>query len=81
VSPGWFAAEDVLGESPAQIPVPAQFVEAIFLPLALWRFFGSSVMRNTDAPRFIEQQAAAAEKLLQSMRPQTDKRALIRPTW
>jgi hypothetical protein len=80
---GRYTAEDVTGDGHAAvfIPVPAQFVESIFLPLALWRFFGSSVMRNADVPRYIEQQAATAEKLLQCLRPQTDRKAFLKPTW
>lgn len=61
------------------IPVIADFTESIFLPLALWRFFASSVMRNTDVPDFVKDQVQVARSMLESMKPQANKRATILP--
>ena len=74
---GWMTPNHVYDDSP--VPVPAEYVESLFLPLALLRFFGSSVMRNTDAPPFVTTQAQEAEELLQAMRPQTEKHFRLYP--
>ncbi len=77
---GWVSAEDVLGETPGPVPVPAEHVESLFLPLVLQRFFGASVMRNTDAPPLVAAQAQEAELMLQEMRPQTERTLRFYPT-
>lgn len=74
---GWLTPNHVFNDSP--LPVPAEHVESIFLPLALMRFFGSSVLRNTDAPAFVSAQAQEAEVLLQGMRPQAEKHFRLQP--
>ncbi|WP_395746566.1 hypothetical protein [Prosthecobacter sp.] len=71
------------------LPVPANFVESIFLPLALDAFFAKpsvtnydiSSLRNQDAPALIKQQAQAALLLLQNMRPQGRKPVGVWPAW
>lgn len=84
---GWFTAADVyaVGEDAAQpeslIPVPGQFVESIFLPMALWRFLSSSVMRNTDIPPYVQDQVKKAAELLGKMRPQAEKNGRFEPGW
>lgn len=74
---GNFTAADVYAESDPQpttaIPVPASFVESLFFPLVLFRFFSSPVLRNTDAPEFVSIQARSATEMLKSMRPQGRK--------
>lgn len=61
------------------IPIPAQFIESIFQPLALFRFFGSSVVRNADAPSFVKDQADTARAMLRAMKPQGRKDGRIYP--
>lgn len=68
---GWLSPNEVFNETP--LPVPGGYVESLFVPLALMRFFGSSVMRNTDVPSYVKAQADEAELLLQGMRPQAEK--------
>lgn len=63
------------------IPVPANFIESIFLPLALDDFFATpsvvnydiSSLRNQDAPSLIREQAKTALAMLEQMRPQGKK--------
>lgn len=74
---GWLTPADVYNGAP--IPVPGEHVESLFLPLALQRFFGASVMRNTDAPPLVAAQAEEAEALLLGMRPQAEKRMRLYP--
>ena len=71
------------------LPVPAGFVESIFLPLALDVFFSKPSitnydipsLRNQDAPSLIHQQAQLALTLLQNMRPQGHKPVRLAPEW
>ena len=71
------------------LPVPANFVESIFLPLALDVFFSKpsitnydiAGLRNQDAPNLIHQQAQLALTLLQNMRPQGNKPVRMKPAW
>ena len=71
------------------LPVPANFVESIFLPLALDAFFAKPTitnydipsLRNQDAPSLIHQQAQTALVLLERMRPQGRKPVGIWPAW
>lgn len=74
---GWVTPNHVFNHAP--LPVPAESVEALFLPLVLQRFFSASVMRNSDAPPLVERQAQEAEMLLQEMRPQTEKTFRLYP--
>jgi hypothetical protein len=71
------------------LPVPANFVESIFLPLALDAFFAKPTitnydipsLRNQDAPNLIHQQAQTALVLLERMRPQGRKPTGLWPAW
>jgi hypothetical protein len=71
------------------LPVPANFVESIFLPLALDTFFSKPSitnydipsLRNQDAPALIHQQAQTALVLLERMRPQGRKPVKLTPGW
>ena len=71
------------------LPIPANFVESIFLPLALDAFFAkptitnfdTSSLRNQDAPTLIRQQAQTALALLERMQPQAKKPARMAPAW
>ena len=71
------------------LPIPANFVESIFLPLALDVFFSKpsitnydiAGLRNQDAPNLIHQQAQLALTLLQNMRPQGNKPVRMKPAW
>jgi hypothetical protein len=87
---GWFTKDDVflpevedVTPPPPEIPVPvpAQFVESIFLPMALWRFLSSSVMRNKDIPQYVQNQAETAAEMLKKMRPQAEKSGSFEPGW
>lgn len=68
------------------LPVPANFIESIFLPLALSDFFSSptvvnydvSALRNQDAPALIREQAKTALEMLERMRPQGKKPSRLR---
>lgn len=68
---GRLSPNEVFNETP--LPVPGGYVESLFVPLALMRFFGSSVMRNADVPPYVKAQADEAEVILQGMRPQVEK--------
>ncbi|TDU62479.1 hypothetical protein EI77_04703 [Prosthecobacter fusiformis] len=68
---GWLTADDVYGCAP--LPVPAEHVESIFLPLVMQRFLSASVMRNAEVPGLVAAQAQEAEVLLRGMRPQAEK--------
>lgn len=69
------------------VPVPAQFIESIFLPLALDEFFASAAITNydvksllnQDAPTLIRAQAIQAMELLKNMRPQGNKPVRMMP--
>ncbi|MES2737228.1 MAG: hypothetical protein V4672_12970 [Verrucomicrobiota bacterium] len=74
---GAFTQEDVFRDT--AIPMPAEFTESIFLPLALFRFFSSSVMRNNDAPKFVAEQVKTANLLLAAMHPQGRKPSRLYP--
>lgn len=71
------------------VPVPVNFVESIFLPLALDNFFSKPSitnydipsLRNQDAPALIHQQAQTALVLLERMRPQGRKPVGLWPAW
>lgn len=71
------------------LPVPAGFVESIFLPLALDIFFSKpcivnhdvSPLRNEDAPKLVREQAKTALAMLERMRPQGRKPARLVPGW
>lgn len=71
------------------LPVPAGFVESIFLPLALDIFFSKpcivnhdiSPLRNEDAPKLIREQAKTALAMLERMRPQGRKPSRLVPGW
>ncbi len=71
------------------VPVSANFVESIFLPLALDAFFAKPTitnydiasLRNQDAPALIHQQAQQALVLLERMRPQGKKPVGLWPAW
>lgn len=71
------------------LPVPANFVESIFLPLALDAFFAKPTitnydipsLRNQDAPSLIHQQAQTALVLLERLRPQGRKPTGLWPAW
>lgn len=74
---GWVTANHVFNDAP--VPVPAEHVESLFLPLVLQRFFSASVMRNADVPPLVAVQAQEAELLLEAMRPQTEKTFRLYP--
>lgn len=92
---GQLTAADVYNNDPTHtdpgvaLPVPANFVESIFLPLALDAFFAKASitnydipsLRNQDAPNLIHDQAQAALVLLQNMRPQGHKPVRLKPVW
>lgn len=74
---GRFTSSDVYAGSDPQpatpIPVPSSYIESIFYPLALFRFFSSPVLRNADVPEFVATQARTAQEMLKSMQPQGRK--------
>lgn len=74
---GWVTPNMVFNNTP--VPVPAEHVESLFLPLVLQRFFSASVMRNADAPPLVAVQAQEAELMLQAMRPQVEKTFRLYP--
>lgn len=53
------------------IPVPFNYVESVFLPLALQRFRGSPYMRNQDVGEEMVRQFGAAGEILRSITPQS----------
>lgn len=71
------------------LPVPANFVESIFLPMATDLFFSKpcvtnydvSSLRNEDAPKLVRQQAQMARDMMERMRPQGRKSARVRAGW
>lgn len=71
------------------LPVPAQFVESLFLPIATDIFFSKpcvtnydvSSLRNEDAPKLVRQQAATARDMMERMRPQGRKSARLKAGW
>ena len=84
-----YTHDDAHTDPGVALPVPANFVESIFLPLALDVFFSKpsitnydiAALRNQDAPNLIHQQAQLALTLLQNMRPQGRKPVGIWPAW
>jgi len=84
-----YTNDDAHTDPGVALPVPANFVESIFLPLALDAFFAKptitnydiAALRNQDAPNLIHQQAQLALTLLQNMRPQGRKPVGIWPAW
>lgn len=87
VSFGNFTASDVHGAAPGfldpstPVPIPNEFVESVFLPLAVMRFFATPVMRDVNPPSFAEQNAATAREILARMKPQSRKRASLYPAF
>lgn len=69
------------------IPVPAQFVETIYLPLVVHKFLGSPVVQNWDVPGIrnadamgrVQEAAQQALDMLERMRPQGRKRIRMYP--
>lgn len=86
---GTITAADVTAEPAVPIPVPANFVESIFLPIATDIFFSKpcvtnydvSSLRNEDAPKLVRQQAQMARDMMERMRPQGRKGARVRAGW
>ncbi|HEY1052164.1 MAG TPA: hypothetical protein VGE39_20475 [Prosthecobacter sp.] len=87
---GTITADDVTAPGPGvPIPVPANFVESLFLPIATDLFFSKpcvtnydvSSLRNEDAPKLIRQQAETARDMMERMRPQGRKSARVRAWW
>ena len=84
-----YTSDDAHTDPGVPLPVPANFVESIFLPLALDAFFAKPSitnydipsLRNQDAPNLIHDQAQAALVLLQNMRPQGHKPVRLKPVW
>ncbi len=92
---GTIELSDIYGPAPAyadpgrELPVPVDFAETIFLPIATHRFLSAPIvqnwdvpgLRNADAAKRVEQQAEQAMALLEQMRPQARKRVAIFPGW
>ena len=84
---GYFTSANVFGDAPGYadpvtpIPVANEFVESLFLPLAVDRFFTTSILRDTPRPSGVETQASAAIAMLERMRPQGRKPARIVPVY
>lgn len=90
-----YDAEEVLAEGQqasdpgVPLPVPANFVESLFLPIATDIFFSKpcvtnydvSSLRNEDAPKLVRQQAQMARDMMERMRPQGRKSARVRAGW
>lgn len=87
VTLGHFTTADVYGAGPGYadpqtpVPVPSDFVESIFLPLATVRFYGSSLLQNVDLPAAIAKQAQEANELLETMRPQARRTPSLYPAF
>lgn len=78
------------GSDPGKpVPVPAAFVESIFLPIATDLFFGKPSITNYDTPgihnqdarQLISSQAKTALAMLEQMRPQGNKPVNLVPGW
>ncbi len=87
---GKITAADVTAPDPGvPLPVPADFVESLFLPIATDLFFSKpcvtnydvSSLRNEDAPKLIRHQAQVARDMMERMRPQGQKSARMRAGW
>lgn len=92
---GALTIDDVIGEGedapdPGKpLPVPAAFVESIFLPIATDIFFGKPSITNYDTPglhnqdarQLVSSQAKAALAMLEQMRPQGNKPVSLVPGW
>jgi hypothetical protein len=89
---GTITAADIYTGTPGvdpgtAIPVPAQFIESIFLPIALGVFFSTGTitnydvpsLRNEDAPALIRAQEQTALQLLALMVPQSKKPVRLMP--
>lgn len=84
-----YTSDETHSDPGVALPVPANFVESIFLPLALDAFFAKPTvtnydipsLRNQDAPALIRQQAQTALVLLERMRPQGRKPTGLWPAW
>ncbi|WP_395752549.1 hypothetical protein [Prosthecobacter sp.] len=71
------------------VPVPAAFVESIFLPVATDLFFSKPSFTNYDTPgphnedaqNLVREQAKTALTLLEQMRPQGSKPVSLVPEW
>lgn len=95
VSLGSFAATDIYAvltpdtDPGTSIPVPVQFVESIFKPLAMARFFAMPCIINYDLPglrndksvELIMRQAEQAEEMLANLKPQGRKAMQMYPRW
>lgn len=85
VSLGYFTQDDVFAEgSPdadpsTPIPVPSDFVESIFLPLAVMRFYESPELKDAEIPQAVKNSAQAAMQMLAAMSPQANKPAIFTP--
>lgn len=85
VSLGYFTQDDVFADgSPdddpgTPIPVPSDFVESIFLPLAVMRFYESPELKDADIPQAVKNSAQAAMQMLAAMSPQANKPAIFTP--
>lgn len=84
---GHFTSADVYGAGPGYadpvtaIQVASEFVESLFLPLAVDRFFSSPILRDTSKPSGVDTQASAAIAMLERMRPQGRKAGRIVPVY
>jgi len=82
---GYFDTASVHGAGPGYadpatpIPVPLGYVESVFLPLAVARFFATPIMRDVDPPSFVESNAEAAISIMEKLRPQGNKPATLSP--
>ena len=83
---GYFTSADVAGAAPGYtdpataIPIPNEFVETLFLPLAVMRFFSTPIMRDVTPPTYVEKNAQAAAAILEAMRPQARTPAVLYPS-
>ncbi len=90
---GALTVADVIGEDDSDpgkpVPVPAAFVESIFLPIATDLFFSKPSITNYDTPgvhnmdarQLISGQAKTALAMLEQMRPQGNKPVNLVPGW
>lgn len=86
---GEYEAGQTAPDPGVPLPVPADFVESLFLPIATDLFFSKpcvtnydvSSLRNEDAPKLIRHQAQVARDMMERMRPQGQKSARMRAGW
>jgi len=77
------------GDPGTPLPVPAAFVESIFLPIATDLFFSKPSVTNYDTPglhnedarQAVSAQAKTALAMLEQMRPQGTKPTRLVPAW